>query len=276
MSSTTDWLMVIITTIYVIATILICVYNGKSAKAAQEQTKTAKKQIEEMLKQYNDSNRPIVTLRFAVIRGGLLCFIVENVGPKVATNVNVRFGEAFINNLPEEYDRNNLNSISKAHFLLSSKQKQYIMFGAQPQLRTIGKEIAIIDISYNGEYHEHLEIDLLQYGSMLSYSSELDDIAKSIDKLEKENKDYKKNLIKTMKNNAASNVFTIEENSSKYRVFKEVCSNRGVTALQISETVGIAKEEALEILLELANVNGLIYYSMAFEDEYTANWYKRV
>ena len=275
MSSTTDWLMVIITTIYVIATILICVYNGKSAKAAQEQTKTAKKQIEEMLKQYNDSNRPIVTLRFAVIRGGLLCFIVENVGPKVATNVNVRFGEAFINNLPEEYDRNNLNSISKAHFLLSSKQKQYIMFGAQPQLRTIGKEIAIIDISYNGEYHEHLEIDLLQYGSMLSYSSELDDIAKSIDKLEKENKDYKNNLIKTMKNNAASNVFTIEENSSKYRVFKEVCSNRGVTALQISETVGIAKEEALEILLELANVNGLIYYSMAFEDEYTANWYKR-
>ena len=190
--------------------------------------------------------------------------------------MNVRFGEAFINNLPEEYDRNNLNSISKAHFLLSSKQKQYIMFGAQPQLRTIGKEIAIIDISYNGEYHEHLEIDLLQYGSMLSYSSELDDIAKSIDKLEKENKDYKKNLIKTMKNNAASNVFTIEENSSKYRVFKEVCSNRGVTALQISETVGIAKEEALEILLELANVNGLIYYSMAFEDEYTANWYKRV
>jgi len=67
-----------------------------------------------------------------------------------------------------------------------------------------------------------------------------------------------------------------KQKSERKRVFKEVCSNRGVTALQISETVGIAKEEALEILLELANVNGLIYYSMAFEDEYTANWYKCV
>lgn len=35
---TTDWLMVIITAIYVVATIFICVYNGKSAKAAEKQT----------------------------------------------------------------------------------------------------------------------------------------------------------------------------------------------------------------------------------------------
>ena len=32
----TDWLMVIITAIYVVATIIICYFNGKSAKAAKK------------------------------------------------------------------------------------------------------------------------------------------------------------------------------------------------------------------------------------------------
>ena len=42
----TDWLMVIITAIYVVATIIICYFNGKSAKAAKMQT-------DEMIRQYN-------------------------------------------------------------------------------------------------------------------------------------------------------------------------------------------------------------------------------
>ncbi|MCD8018074.1 MAG: hypothetical protein LUF92_00345 [Clostridiales bacterium] len=34
---TTDWLMVLITFIYVVATVIICHYNGKSAKSAEKQ-----------------------------------------------------------------------------------------------------------------------------------------------------------------------------------------------------------------------------------------------
>ena len=60
----TEWLMVIITAIYVVATIFICIYNGKSANAA-------KKQTEEMIKQFNSVNRPMVTVRFDIIRSGL-------------------------------------------------------------------------------------------------------------------------------------------------------------------------------------------------------------
>ena len=37
-----DWALVIITTIYVAATIFLCIYNRKSAKAAEEQIKQAK------------------------------------------------------------------------------------------------------------------------------------------------------------------------------------------------------------------------------------------
>ena len=47
MSQTTDWLMVIITSIYVIATILICYYNHKSATAAHDQAVEMRKQHEE-------------------------------------------------------------------------------------------------------------------------------------------------------------------------------------------------------------------------------------
>ncbi len=46
----TDWLMVIITAIYVVATIIICYFNGKSAQAARIQT-------DEMMRQYNLANR---------------------------------------------------------------------------------------------------------------------------------------------------------------------------------------------------------------------------
>ena len=38
MPTITDWLMVIITLVYVVATVFICIANIKSAKAAREQT----------------------------------------------------------------------------------------------------------------------------------------------------------------------------------------------------------------------------------------------
>lgn len=43
----TDWLMIIITFIYVVATIFICVFNYRSAKAAKEQIEVSKTQYRE-------------------------------------------------------------------------------------------------------------------------------------------------------------------------------------------------------------------------------------
>ena len=47
MSMLTDWLMVGITGIYVVATIFICIFNAKSAKATHEQVEESKRQFEE-------------------------------------------------------------------------------------------------------------------------------------------------------------------------------------------------------------------------------------
>lgn len=43
----TDWIMVGITAAYVIATIFICIFNGKSAKATREQVAESKRQYED-------------------------------------------------------------------------------------------------------------------------------------------------------------------------------------------------------------------------------------
>lgn len=47
MPTITDWIMVVITAVYVIATIFICYFNGKSASAACNQIKEAQEQLKE-------------------------------------------------------------------------------------------------------------------------------------------------------------------------------------------------------------------------------------
>ena len=171
----TDWLMVIITGIYVVATIIICYFNGKSAKAA-------KKQTDEMIRQYNLANRPKVTIHFEVIRSGLLCFVIENEGTSPAHNVKIKINKNFLNGVDEEIDRNRLEQIANSEMYLASKQKIYILLGGQPQFSNLAQNIAEIDISYDG-YEDHTSIDLNQYGMLLVYSSPLEDISQHMKKM---------------------------------------------------------------------------------------------
>lgn len=47
MPTITDWIMVAITFVYVVATIFICIFNGRSAKATRDQVKESQKQFHE-------------------------------------------------------------------------------------------------------------------------------------------------------------------------------------------------------------------------------------
>lgn len=69
----TDWIMVIITTIYVIATIFICKANIKSANATREQ-------VAEQKRQFDETNRAFVTINFDIIRSGLAMLHIQNHG----------------------------------------------------------------------------------------------------------------------------------------------------------------------------------------------------
>lgn len=55
--SITDWIMVGVTVVYVIATVCIFIANNKSAKAAEKQLLEAKKQLKESQDQFEESNR---------------------------------------------------------------------------------------------------------------------------------------------------------------------------------------------------------------------------
>ena len=73
----TDWIMIAITAVYVIATIFICIFNYRSAKATREQLAESKRQFEE-------NNRAFVTVTFETIRGSLLVLNIHNHGHQVA------------------------------------------------------------------------------------------------------------------------------------------------------------------------------------------------
>lgn len=69
MDNLTDWLMVVITFLYLVATVYICYYNYKSAKYSREAVEESKKQFKksiELQKQHNyDSVRPAVTIDYS-------------------------------------------------------------------------------------------------------------------------------------------------------------------------------------------------------------------
>ena len=89
-----NWAMVIITSVYVIATIVICVANIKSANAS-------KKQLIETKKQYEDSDRPIVEAEFLYINRLLFGIRFVNVGRHTAQNVKISISDEFVNGIRE-------------------------------------------------------------------------------------------------------------------------------------------------------------------------------
>ena len=272
----TDWLMVIITAVYVVATILICIYNGRSAKAANEQTKIARVQIEEMIKQFNEANRPIVTIRLEIIRSGLLCFVLENIGPKAAVDVRIKINDEFVENLERHVKNVNFKKAINSRLFLATNQKIYFLLGGQRNFKEISTIPADIDITYNGKYTEHTRIDISQYAFMLTYNSELGDISHHLNEIKSEEKRFHDRQLKELSKNSPVRVLIhSEDNKQKFDVYKTVWFHKGCTTLEIAERNHMSKEEALEILLELLYVYDLVQVVPIEDDDYKAEWYKQ-
>ena len=266
----TDWLMVIITAIYVVATIIICYFNGKSAKAAKIQT-------DEMIRQYNLANRPKVTIHFDIIRSGLLCFVVENEGTSPAHNVSIRINQDFLNGVDEEIERNRLEKLASSELYLASKQKMFICLGGQPLFTALAQNKAEIDISYDG-YEEHTSIDLNQYGMFLVYSSPLEDISQHMKKMKENDDRFQKKLLKQVgKEYTIQNMIvhseTIDE-ANKYKIYKAVCCEGRATANSLAENMGFKKDYVLQLLIELECVDRLVGH-FGLEYDYDIEWFRK-
>ena len=95
----------IVTFVYVIATIFICIANIRSAKATREQ-------VAEQKRQFDESNRAYVTVHFEVTPSKLYTLCVCNHGNKVAKNVHLEISDEFIEELTDELKENDKVSIS--------------------------------------------------------------------------------------------------------------------------------------------------------------------
>lgn len=189
----TDWIMIIITTIYVVATIVICISNKRSADAAKEQTS-------EMIKQYNENNRPYIIVKFEIIRSGLLCFVVENVGSMPAIGLEIDLCREFIDNIPDERMVGRVTEfVESKDMYLAPNQRMYITLGGQGDFNEISNVVAQFVVRYNGRYENVYFIDLKQYRYMLTYESPEADIAFYVKKMYESEERYNKEIIKCLK-----------------------------------------------------------------------------
>jgi len=187
--------MVIITTVYVVATILICRANQQSASASL-------KQLEEARKEFEEANRAFVTINLDNIRGGLAVLKIHNSGRRVATDVSVKISDEFITNLPDDLGKKCLNQLSNANFSLGIGQVKYVFVCANPTFKKAAEKELTISVSYKDglkQYSELISIDMNQHLWELIYESPLEDIRKEIKGINDSHK-YVKEYLQRIKN----------------------------------------------------------------------------
>lgn len=169
-------LMVVITSVYVIATCFICWANIRSAKATREQ-------LAESRRQFNEENRAFVTVTLDIIRGGLAVLCIENHGKQVADKISVSISQQFLDNVDDKAAKELSTKLSNSVFTLGIGKKLYSFLGSHLELKNLSKVPLDINISYTdnlGEHKESISIDLSQYLWALMYNSVAEDTKKEI------------------------------------------------------------------------------------------------
>lgn len=186
MPTITDWLMVIITFIYVVATVFICIANLKSAKAAREQT-------EEMKKQFLSINRPNVSAEIVYLKRMFWVLRFANNGNQVSYNTKIILDEEFINSVDDDY-KGPLKELKNKVCTLGVNQHYDIFFGSNeyrdlPNKKNIKGTIISYDVG-GKEYSGSFEIEIKNYVTFYSTTSESEDLIKQV----KQHNEYLKSI----------------------------------------------------------------------------------
>lgn len=261
------FLMVALTLVYVLATIAIFQSNNKSASASEKQTIEIKKQYEEM-------NRAKIDIKFEIIRGGLLCFVIENLGNKPAHNISINICEKFIQCLEDELSIKCIESINNGTFYLAVNQKITVFIGSKLKFDKIASTPAAFNIKYNDKYEEKIIIDINQYSYMLIYNSPMEDISQHLQQMKEQQHSFQRNFLKqheTLSKKPIS-ILNISDgnNSLKFKVYKTVCILRDGTLKAIAEKSDIDIIITHEILCELFRVDRLVH-TYLYGDPMTLN-----
>ena len=189
------FVMALLTFVYVIATIFICVFNYKAAKATKEQTK-------ESYKQFIENNRAHVIPKIVVLEGEMLCLSFQNIGKDIATEVVINVSEQWLKKLEKTFTfpevANSLRIIKKKRLFLTVDQQ--LCYGLcipgneHDDFKTLATVPLEIDISYktlDREYHEHFYIPLDGYNYMMNLSDYVRLTKKQIQEMKNTNKELK-------------------------------------------------------------------------------------
>ncbi|MBQ4475382.1 MAG: hypothetical protein II935_04215 [Bacteroidales bacterium] len=155
------------TAVYTIATILICRANKKSADAATEQAKSMQLQTAELLRQYNESTRARIAIRYGWDNavGKYLSF--KNIGKRDADNVQVFVCPEFLDALENVSKGSCLTTLTQSCIHIAAGQEFPVFVGFASRIEMMPVRIAKIRVSYTdkGELCEDsATIDFTQYG----------------------------------------------------------------------------------------------------------------
>lgn len=183
-------LMVIITLIYAVLTGLVFWANHRSAKASTEQ-------LQEMQKQYADSNRPLIELEFHYIRRTWYVARFVNHGKLNAQHVKINLDQSFVDSLPEESFRRELNRIKGKECIIGAEQRYDLFIGSNelrgnPNMRPL---TGTIEYEAQGQvYKSDLFVDLEHYITFFSATTDEEEILKTIKGINSELKGIKQAL----------------------------------------------------------------------------------
>lgn len=175
MPSITDWLMVIITFVYVVATIFICVANVKSARAT-------KAQLAESQKQFRESNRPYVTCEY-ILTNRVFCGIrLCNHGNQVARNLTIKINKEFFDSLTDS-EFGNFQKINDSVYTVVGVGQSFDFYFSSVNKKPT--EVPLVaSVFYEGSeddsYEEVFEIDLVKQLPVESVESDVEKYMKLI------------------------------------------------------------------------------------------------
>ncbi len=160
--------MVIITVVYVVATIFICAANIKSARAS-------KAQLAESQKQFKESNRPYVTCEY-ILTNRVVCGIrVCNHGNQVARNLRIKINKEFLDSIKENEFKNFQKINDSIYTVVGVGQVFDFYFSSVADKPT---EVPLVaSVVYEGSidsYEEFFEIDLAKQLPAESVESDVD------------------------------------------------------------------------------------------------------
>lgn len=171
-----NWVMVIITGVYVVATIFICIANFKSANAS-------KKQLEEMQKQYAEDNRPYVEAELHYEQRVWYILRFVNHGNHTAQHFKVHLKQTFIDSLPDPSFKRIIEKQKDKECIIGVGQHYDLYIGSNALRKNKNWEPLVGKITYQAKgktYEDDIYIDIENYMTFFSTNTEQEDIIKQL------------------------------------------------------------------------------------------------